>query len=480
MVQMLESFPSIRLNFNLVPSLLEQLDDYTSGTVKDKFLELSYKPADELTAADRDFIADSFFMINKEKVISVLPRYYELYLMRQSRIPFSVQDWRDLQVWFNLAWFDPYFRQTKPLLKKLVEKGRFFTEEEKEAMLDAQVEVLEDILPAYKRFIDKKQVEVIVSPFYHPILPLLVDGNIQKEANPASILPETNFSYPQDALAQVRLAVEFYRKKFGFKPAGMWPSEMSVSEDIMPALIGSGIRWIVTDEAMLFRSLDHPKRDTKLLYQPHLLDRKEGQLAVVFRDRNLSDLIGFNYYNAKPEDAVSDLMSHFKNIADAFKGHDPLVTIAMDGENAWEYYRNDGHDFLELLYERISEAKFMKTVTLSEYLTRNPPKSKIPRMAPGSWIYGEFSKWINNPYKNKGWEYLTDARRELEKLEQEGNGISEQAWKQMYILEGSDWFWWLGEDYPGYFDRLFRMHLTNFYTLIGKRGPDYLRKPISP
>ena len=479
MVLMLDSFPSVRLNFNLVPALIEQLDDYTSGTVKDRFLELSYRPAEELTGPDKDFILDSFFMINKEKVISFLPRYYELYLMRQSRLPFTIQDYRDLQVWFNLAWFDPYFRQTMPVLRRMMEKGRFFTEGEKQEMLDAQIEVLEDIMPAYKRFIDTKQVEVTVSPFYHPILPLLVDGRIQKEANPESVLPKTNFSYPEDAQAQVKAAVELYSKKFGSAPSGMWPSEMSVSEDIIPSLIKSKIRWIVTDEAMLFRSLGKP-RDPRLLYQPHLLEREEGKLAVVFRDRNLSDLIGFNYYNLKPEDAVNDLMDHFKNIAGSFKGSDPLVTIAMDGENAWEYYRNDGHDFLELLYARISEAKFMKTVTLNDYISRNPPSSKIPRLAPGSWIYGEFSKWINSPYKNKGWEYLADARRELEAIREKGIGISEQAWKQMYILEGSDWYWWLGEDYPGYFDRLFRMHLTNFYTLIGKRGPDYLRKPITP
>ena len=169
-----------------------------------------------------------------------------------------------------------------------------------------------------------------------------------------------------------------------------------------------------------------------------------------------------------------------RHIANAFKDRDILVTIAMDGENAWEYYRNDGHEFLELLYSRLSDAPFVKTVTPGEYLQQFPAKAQIKRLAAGSWIYGEFSKWINNPYKNKGWEYLAIARLELQKLVDQGHPVSDMAWKQMYIAEGSDWFWWFGEDYPGYFDRLFRMHLSNFYILINRPIPDYLKHPISP
>jgi len=480
MILMLDKFPGVKLNVNLVPSLMEQIDDYTNGTVKDRFLDLSYKKAAELTDSEKEFITESFFMINREKVISRMPRYYELFLSRQARKRFTTQDYLDLQVWFTLAWFDPYFRETVPVLRNAVEKGRFYTEEDKRAVLDAQLEVLEDIMPAYKRAMEKRQVEATVSPYYHPILPLLTDTRIQMEANPHSVLPQKVFAYPQDAVAQINSGIDLYKKNFGRPPEGMWPSEMSVCEDILPFLTKAGVGWIVTDESILFRSLHCPRRDTKLLYQPYALKRDTGSLNVVFRDRNLSDLIGFNYYNWRPEDAAADLMKHLENIHGAFKGKDQLVTIAMDGENAWEYFLNDGHDFLEAWYQRLSESKCVRTVLLGEHLRNNPPRRAIKRLAAGSWIYGEFSKWINNPYKNKGWEYLIEARRELQEMIEGGIPVPPAAWKQMYILEGSDWYWWLGEDYPGYFDRLFRMHLANFYTIIGKKIPEYVKRPVTP
>ncbi len=480
MVKMLENFPAIHQTFNLVPGLIEQIEEYTNGRVKDKFLEHSFKVAASLTEQEKAFILDSFFMINKDKVIAYIPRYYELFLNKQAKRPFNTQDYLDLQVWFNLAWIDPYFRQEMPELRKIVSKARFYTEEDKRAVLDAQMAILKEIIPTYRKFMENNQVEVILSPFYHPILPLLQNTRIAKEANPRSSLPHALFAYPQDALVQVELGVKLYKEKFGVAPQGMWPSEQAVCEHLIPLFIQAGIKWIVADEGILFRSVKNKKRDAKLLYQPHLLKREEGELNIVFRDRNLSDLIGFVYPSWKAEDAVNDFMHHLENIYLAFKEKDILVTIALDGENAWEYFTNDGHDFLELLYARISEARYIKAVSVNEYLKANPPKKEIFRLSAGSWIYGEFSKWINNPYKNHGWDYLAVARRELEEMVEQGKPISDLAWKQMYILEGSDWFWWLGEDYPGYFDRLYRMHLANFYTLINKEIPDHVKHPIVP
>jgi alpha-amylase/alpha-mannosidase (GH57 family) len=480
MVQMLANYPNIRQTFNLVPSLIEQIEDFTNGQVKDKFLEHSYKPAIELSAQEKEFILNNFFMINKERVISIHPRYYELFLKKQAQKMFNTQDYLDLQVWFNLAWFDPYFQQDIPELRNMVNKARFFTEEDKHLVLEKQMEILEEIIPTYKKFMQNNQVELILSPYYHPILPLLYSTRTAKEANIKSTLPAQQFSHPEDAQAQIDSAVKLYKERFGQAPAGMWPSEMSVSEHILPFIIQAGINWIVADEAILFKSLKKKKRDTALLYQPHLLKREEGSLNIIFRDRNLSDLIGFNYFSWSAKDAVNDFMRHLENIYAAFNNKDILVTVALDGENAWEYFVNDGHDFLELLYQRLSEAKFLKTVTVNEYLKTNPAKSEIKRLAAGSWIFGEFSKWINNPYKNKAWEYLAIARTEMEALVAKGKPVTELAWKQLYILEGSDWYWWFGEDYPGYFDRLFRMHLSNLYAIIDEEVPEYLKKPITP
>jgi len=478
MVQILEKFPLVHQTFNLVPSLVEQIEDYTNRTLKDKYLELSFKPAKELTSQEKDFILKNFFSISKERVISTHPRYYELYLKNLSKKEFTPQDYLDLQLWFNLAWIDSYFR-TGTEIKNIIDKARFFTEEEKRIVLDKQAEILENIIPTYKKFMASGQIEITTTPYYHPILPLLYNTNIAKEANPKTILPKIKFAYPEDVKAQIEEAVKFHQSKFGSPPSGMWPSEESVSEHILPSIIQAGIHWIVTDEAILFKSLKKKKRDTRLLYQPHLLTRDEGKLNIVFRDRNLSDLIGFVYYSWKAESAVADLMKHLGNISLAFGEEDVLVTIAMDGENAWEYYPNDGHDFLELLYQRLSESKIIKTTTINEYLKKFPPKSEIKRLACGSWIYAEFGKWIGNPYKVRAWEYLAKARQELDNPELRTKDYElGLALKQIHIAEGSDWFWWYGEDHTD-FDRLFRTHLSNFYTIIKKPIPEYLRSQIT-
>lgn len=479
MVDILGKFPAIHLTFNLVPSLIEQIEDYTSRTVRDKYLELSYKPAKELSGEDRAFILENFFSINKEKVIFLHPRYYQLYAQKQKGLEFTAQDYLDLQVWFNLTWIDPVFRQSLPELKNIVNKGRFFNEDEKQIVLAKQIEILEEIIPAYKKFMQSGQIEVSISPYYHPILPLLYSTNTAKEANPKAVLPKIRFAYPDDCAAQIKEAVRFYQSKFGAKPAGMWPSEEAVSEHILPFIINSGINWIVTDEALLFKSLKLKKRDAKLLYQPYSLKRKGGNLNIVFRDRNLSDLLGFVYHGRKTEAAVQDFLDHLELIHKAYDGQDLLVTVAMDGENAWEYYKNDGSDFLNLLYQRLSESKIIKTATVSEYLEKFPPRSEIKHLACGSWIYAEFGKWIGNPLKLRAWECLAQARKELEqKAAGRGEG-ADLAWKQMYILEGSDWFWWYGDEENGDFDKLFRAHLTNFYTLIKKDPPAYLKNPLT-
>ncbi|MDD2752509.1 MAG: glycoside hydrolase family 57 protein [Candidatus Omnitrophica bacterium] len=479
MVQMLANYPKIHQTFNLVPSLLEQLEDYANRNVKDKFLELSYKNAKELTDYEKNFIRDNFFSINRERVISTHARYYELLLKKEHNVEYQLEDYLDLQVWFNLSWIDQSFRSSIPELKRIVEKGRFFSEEDKHIVLDKQLYIIEDVIPGYKKALERKQVELTLTPFYHPILPLVYNTKLAKEANPRAALPRNNFAYPEDAWEQIEEALHFFKERFGNRVYGMWPSEQSVCEHILPFIIDAGINWIVADEAILFRSLKAKKRDTRLLYQPHLLKREKGSLNIVFRDRNLSDLLGFVYHRWIAKDAVNDFLKHLENIATAYKNEDALVVLAMDGENAWEYYSNDGHDFLELLYQELSKSEFVKTVTISEYLQKYPAKHEIKRLAAGSWIFGDFGKWIGNPTKIKAWEYLAAARKELqsnsEKIPSQNLDL---AWKQMHICEGSDWFWWAGEDPHGGFDILFRQHLSNFYTLIGKDIPDYLNRPL--
>lgn len=485
MVEILKDYPDIHQTFNLVPSLIEQVEDYSQGKIEDLFLRLSLKPASDLTHEDKQFILEHFFMIDLERAISVHPRYYELYFKKNNHSSFTAQDFLDLQAWFNLAWIDPSFRDAIPELKALVNKARFFSEEEKKACLDAQINILKQIIPGYKKFKQSGQIDISISPYYHPILPLLYSTKIARQANQKTILPKIEFSHPEDVEAQVEEALEFFKQRFGTAPSGMWPSEESVSEQILPFIAQAGINWIVTDEAILFKSLRQKKRDAQLLYKPYMLETKEGNLNIVFRDSNLSNLIGFIYHRWPTEEAVTDFMKHLKNIHTAFAKENPLVVIALDGENCWEYYRNDGHDFLKLLYQRISQEKNIKSVTVSEYLKLYPESQNLKHLRPGSWISGDFSKWIGNPYKNLAWEYLTKAREEFERIlndEDKRSALSDKlnlAWRQIYIAEGSDWFWWYGEDHK-HFDELFRMHLSNFYNIIGKNIPDYLNRPLSP
>jgi alpha-amylase/alpha-mannosidase (GH57 family) len=483
MLLILRDYPQIHLTFNLAPSLIEQIEDYALREGRDKYLLLSYKPAEELTEEERQFILDNFFHLYPEYGIAVHPRYYQLYLKKQSRQEFNTQELRDLQVWFNLAWFDPYFRQNLTELRHLVEKGRFFSEEEKRTCLDKQFEILKGIIPAYKEFQNSGQIEIITNPYYHPILPLLYDSKIAKEANPKAALPKRVFNFPQDAQSQIQGAVGFYQERFGKLPCGMWPSEEAVSEDILGLIIQSGVNWIVTDEAMLFKSLGKKKRITSYLYQPYQLRRKQGIINIVFRDRNISDLISFVYHRRKPEDAVEDFLGHLKNIEQHFKNKNPLVVVALDGENAWEYYKNDGWDFLSLLYKKLSASDFLKTVTVSEYLASSPPGENLTYLKPGSWVSGNFDKWIGSKLKNKAWELLAEAREELEQTASDRGKLATSdklnlAWKQIYIAEGSDWFWWYGDTDDKTFDHLFRLHLSNLYRFLDKTVPEKLNKAI--
>ncbi|MCM8770406.1 MAG: glycoside hydrolase family 57 protein [Candidatus Omnitrophica bacterium] len=478
MVLILEKFPKIHLTFNLVPSLVEQIEDYIHNSIRDAFEIISQKRTSELTEQDKHFIRRNFFKIDPQRVISRFPRFYQLYHKALSNAAFTEHDYLDLVVCFNLAWIDPYFRQSMPELRRIVSKGRFFNEEDKQIVLEKQREIIRQTLPTYKKFIARGQIEVSTTPFYHPILPLLYNTKIALEANPKTHIPaDVVFNYPQDARAQIFNAVDFMEQHLNRKPQGMWPSEEAVSEHILPFIIQSGIKWIVTDEAVLFKSTGK-KRSGKTLYQPYRLEREDGVLNMVFRDRNLSDLIGFIYHRWKTEDAVNNFMHHLQNIHHLFKDDDCLLTIALDGENAWEYYPNDGCDFLNLLYQKISDADFIKTVTVSEYLETHPAQQTIKKLKAGSWINGDFQKWIGNQYKNKAWEYLAQARKLLTNP-QAPIPNPELAWKQMYILEGSDWFWWYGDKLPE-FDALFRMHLSNFYRIIGKEPPEYLNSPLEP
>ena len=496
MVEILDSFPGIKQTFNLVPSLLQQLNDYTENNAEDIYLEFTIKKAAELSDNEKIFILENFFLANWDNMIRPFPRYYELLVKRGTRfvkgeLPrtikyFSENDFLDLQVLFNMSWIDPMFREKDPFLAGLVKKGKDYTEEDKKLLIEKQFEILKRIVPKYKELNAKGQIELSASPFYHPILPLLWDTDSSKIAMPNVRLPKKRFSHPEDAVKQIRDALDYFERIFGYRPNGMWPSEGSVSEDVLRAVSAEGIKWVATDEEVLARSLGRGLRDSSGniidmggLYRSYSF----ADVSIIFRDHKLSDLIGFVYSGWNPKNAADDLINKLLHIHSSLPKNRPhLVSIILDGENAWEHFRNDGHDFFNNLYERLSREQRLKTVTVSEYLGYDKGEN-LNRLHAGSWINANYSIWIGHEEDNLSWDYLTDTRDDLaqfEKLNPDKN--LDEAWKALHVAEGSDWNWWYGDEHTTEtqeeFDELFRLNLMKVYKAIGKEIPPNLFVPV--
>jgi alpha-amylase/alpha-mannosidase (GH57 family) len=503
MPALLSDFPAIHQTFNLVPSLIKQVQDYVENGATDAFLALSLKPAAALTQEEKLFLLRNFFMANWNTMIKPYPGYWRLLDRRGQSVSlndlqtatryFTVQDYLDLQVWFNLTWFDPLFKQNDPFLRDLVRKDSGFTEEEKQMLLKKQREVMAMIIPEYRRLAESGRIELTTTPFYHPILPLLVDTDLARVATPDIHLPTIRFAHAEDAKTQIERALEYHEKFFGSRPRGMWPAEGSVAEEIVPLLSDAGIAWIGTDEGVLARSLGiHIERDFAgvmknpgVLYKPYLAGKGDKRLSVVFRDHTLSDLVGFVYSKWDTKNAVHDLIDRFHRVRRMLPAREPhLVSIILDGENAWEYYQNDGRDFFLYLYERLSREQGLKCVTVGEYLREHPAKDTIDRLHAGSWINANYRIWIGHEEDNRAWDLLSQTRAALEEYASRDGDPQKLAgaWEEIYIAEGSDWCWWYGDDHfsenDEEFDLLFRTHLMNVYRLIGQDVPDELQVPV--
>ncbi|MEA3375782.1 MAG: glucodextranase DOMON-like domain-containing protein [Chloroflexota bacterium] len=509
MAALLKEYPRVHTAFNITPSLIRQLDDFAAGAT-DKYWEMTMVPADELTEEQKRFILRRFFDINS-KIIERFPRYIELQAMRagagdeeiQAALEsWTAQDFRDLQVLFNLAWTDPSFLAQEPLAS-LVEKERDYSEEDKAIILDEHLRILKAVIPLHREMQEAGQIEVTMTPFAHPILPLLVDTNLAKVAMPSAELPVPPFRYGEDAAAQVARGVSMYQEHFGADPRGMWPAEGSVAQIIVNMVGDAGIRWMASDEGVLAKSLgmDSFGRDTDdvvqeadALYRPYtVMGAQEIPVAIVFRDTVISDKVGFTYSGLPGDVAAEDFINRIHAIHDRLReqgaGGPNLVTVILDGENAWEYYPNDGKAFLHNLYRMLSEDERIVTVTPTEYLEKFPeePTRQIDDLWPGSWINHDFSTWIGEDEENRAWDYLRRVRETLQKHQSgvrtpPSEGALEEALTQMYIAEGSDWFWWYGADQNSGsdedFDRQYRDTLRQVLTTLGEEPPDWLSVPI--
>lgn len=500
MAAMLEQYPDVKVTFNLTPSLIRQLDDLQAGA-KDLYWTTAEVPADQLSEEQQQFLLERFFDTNR-KIIARFPRYQELLEKRESGEGYTTQDFLDLQVLFNLAWTDPDYLGQEPL-KGLVEQGRDFVESDKTTLFNEHERLISEVIPIHKKLQDSGQIEVTMTPFAHPILPLLVSTDLAKQAMPDAELPAKRFIYGQDAIEQVNRGVQLYEEHFAQKPRGMWPAEGSVAEEITNIVANAGIQWMASDEGVLANSLGFPAftRDGKevvseadKLYRPYYVQGAQGTpVAMVFRDVNLSDKVGFQYSGMPGAMAAQDFIDRIHAIREALEASGApgphLVSVILDGENAWENYENDGKEFLNTLYELLSNDPMIKTVTPSEFLAIAPEQPMIENLWAGSWINHDFATWIGEEEENKAWEYLADTRAMLQKYI---NGIrqapNEEALQQaitlMYIAEGSDWFWWYGADQNSgndeSFDQQYRDTLKQIYLTLGEEPPADLNVPIIP
>jgi alpha-amylase/alpha-mannosidase (GH57 family) len=503
MVKLLDEFPRVHQNFNLVPSLMAQIQDYVDGTAKDPFLAVASKPARDLSEQERRFALQYLFQANPQNVIGRYPRYRELWERfrehgdhpERAERYFQLQDFTDLQVLSQIAWFDEFFLEEKDIAG-LIAKGRNYSLDDQKFVIKRERELLAKVLPAHAEAAKKGSIEISATPFYHPILPLVSDTNAGAVSSPGLPLPQNRFRHPEDAREQLTRALDLHQKVFGVRPKGIWPSEGSVSEEVLAIAHSLGVQWMGTDEGVLGRSTGIffardgngrlPADLAQRLYNIHRYEKGQAAMHMVFRDHTISDLIGFVYSGMAPNDAANHLLNNIKEAARPVleKGRDAVVSIILDGENAWEYYPKSGREFLRRFYDALQREPGLEAVTISEAIARHKDFGKLTSLVPGSWINANFNVWIGAPEDNRAWDYLYNAREfYAQNAARAGDAERKLAFDEILISEGSDWNWWYGPEHHSAndrdFDELYRKHLSNVYQALGSSPPDYLAQPIT-
>ena len=495
MVLILEKFPKIKLNFNLVPVLLDSLIDYGENDLHDIHSRLTVTDVEDLTADDKEFIINNFFDANFHSMILPSDEYNRLYQTYQLNPEndinmFSNQEYSDLMALFNLAWFDPIYKNMYPELKKLIKKGKGYTTEDRIKIIDIQRDIIRKIIPTYKKFSDEGKIEITTSPYYHPILPILLDIKGIKKSSETDL--PLNLKMELDAKMQTEMALDRMEDIFGKRPRGIWPSEHCVNGKELNLFKELGVDWTISDEGILSNSINFEfVRDFRgYLEDPyHLLKSykyKDDGVNIIFRDSVIPNLIGFEYPNHPAEGAANDLYDRIKVIQSKLLSspdENHLITIAMDGENCWENYTSDGSTFLSTIYSLIENDPSLETVLISDYLDKDTQKP-LNKISSGSWVNRNFKLWIDEPLKNLAWTYLKQVRDDFSNYVKQNplNPTIEAARRELFICEGSDWFWWYGEPNDSgrdnIFDYIFREHLKNIYLFLGLEVPQYLDTPL--
>lgn len=508
----LERHPKVRAVVNFVPILLDQIEDYcdqfASGQLRDPLLRLlAHEDHDDLTAEQRQLAFDACFRSNHTKMISPYPAYkrlFELYnrLHGDGETALSYlsgQYLSDLLTWYHLVWCGESVRREHALVPRLMSKAEGFTHEDRKQLLDLIGQQVAGVIPRYRKLAESGQIELSATPHYHPLAPLLIDFASAREAMPDAPLPKSPH-YPKGRLRvteHVRLARRSHRDRFGTEPQGMWPAEGSISTETLEVLAAEGCRWAASGEGVLVNSLSKMQKAVparhQYLYRPYRLAQNGDGLQCFFRDDHLSDLIGFEYSRWHGKDAANHFVDQILAIAEqADEGETPVISVILDGENAWEYYPYNGFYFLDELYTALESNSRIRTTTYTEYLKDCEASEAsgyahdLESIVAGSWVYGNFSTWIGSTDKNRAWDLLCVAKQSFDMVmasDRLNPAEQEAAEKQLRSCESSDWFWWFGDYNPSHsvssFDRLFRHNLTELYHLLKLHPPMNLFEPIS-
>ena len=497
MLKKIDSFPNLKLNFNFSPVLMVSLQKYAMGA-KDKHLSLLLKKDDELTDNDKIFILDNYFDLNYKNMVLKKPYFTELYNRRAHEteyLPdmFNLQEYFDIMANFTLLWIDETFVKNYPELNELFKKEKNYTYDDRCKIYEIQLDIIKRILSEYKKYQDENKIEVLMSPYYHPIMPLLINFKDKKIKN-FSNLPK-DFTRFFDAEAQIDLAKEKYKEIFNRDLKGMWLPEQCVNEDTVNFLSKKGINWTILDEGTLsetinkefIRDFDGNPEDPFRLDINYVTDTK-NPLNILFRDSFFAGLLNFVCGNYDSAQAALDIYEKIKTIQTKLQSspkNNHILTIALDGENCWETYPDDGNIFLEKLYDLINSDNTLTTVTISDFTENNPPE-KIKNLKSGSWINRNFDMWIGESVKNVAWLYLSSVCNDFKNYKNKNSldkKTLDDAYKEILIAESSDWFWWYGEPNKSknddVFDFLFRNHLMNVYRILNLEIPEYLKMPLT-
>ncbi|MFN2381471.1 MAG: glycoside hydrolase [Guyparkeria sp.] len=502
----LERWPEARVVVNFVPILLEQLEDYATqieayrrrgdvSELRDPLLVSLADPA-ALAGEQRLAVIEALLRANRERMIerfAPLERLVETAeALLQSRDPAGYASDAfigDLSVWYHLAWCGETLRQTNPTISGLLEYEGGFDADARRSLLAVIGETIGGLFGRFGALADRGQIELSMTPYAHPITPLLQDLRAGEEAEPAAPQPQAHEYVDGEVRSRwhIEQGRQVFRRLLGREPEGCWPAEGAISDATCRLLDEAGFTWAASGQQVLRNSLNQAHQTLHCDHQVYT--RPAQALRLFFRDDGLSDRIGFDYQNWHADDAVDDLVHHLTSIAetcDHLGVEMPLVPIILDGENAWEHYPDNGFWLLDGLYKRLSAHSRIAMTTFSSFLEKEPQPVELKALVAGSWVYGNLATWVGEPAKNRAWDRLVEARQayiDAESVEDWDQSTRARNALQLAVCEGSDWFWWFGDDNPAEatrdFDHLFRLQLARLYELIERPVPANLGEPIS-